>query len=80
MTPKERADRAQQITDDPVVKEALAEMEHRAIEDLIAIDPLEGDDTRRRISAERIREIRDFRHRLEMAVIKGAPAKERTIA
>lgn len=80
MTEQERAIRARQILDDPVVKDALAEMERRAVEDFIALGVDEDADRRRRIAAEHIRELRDFRKRLEMAIAIGAPKPIRGIA
>lgn len=71
---KERAQRARHILDDPVVKQALREMEQRAIEDFVVSTRWWWGDRRRRIAAEHIREVRDFKHRLEVMLL-NAPAE-----
>jgi hypothetical protein len=69
---QQRAQRAQELLDDEVLKAALVEMESRAVEEFIAASRWWWGDRRRRIAAEHVREVRDFKARLE-AVILNAP-------
>lgn len=71
MTRQERAARAQRLLEDELVKETLAEMERRAIEEFVTSTKWWWGDKRRRIAAEHIREVREFRHRLEVAAASG---------
>jgi hypothetical protein len=79
LTPKERAERARLLLDDDLIKEALAEMERRAVDDFMSATKWWAGDRRRRIAAEHLREVRDFRLRLEMTLL-GGHERKRTIA
>lgn len=80
MTPKERAERAKLLLEDDLIKDTLADMERRAVEEFMAAPRWWTGDRRRRIAAEHLREVRDFRLRLEMAMHSGASERKRSIA
>jgi len=80
MDRKQRADRARELLADDVLKAALAEMESRAVEEFIASSRWWWGDRRRRIAAEHVREVRDFRARLEAAILNEPIARMRSIA
>jgi hypothetical protein len=80
LTPKERAERARQLLDDDLLKEVLVDMERWAVENFMVATSWWTGDRRRRIAAEHLREVRDFKRRLDMA-LHGVPAdRKRTIA
>lgn len=68
---KDRADRAKQLLDDPFVQELLLELEQRAINEFIQAHRWWWGDRKRRLAAERLRVVKDFRYLLEMAVTLG---------
>lgn len=80
MDARERADRARRLLDDPMVQEALAEMEKRALDEFVNSSRWWWGDRRLRIAAEHIREVREFRHRLNMALRTGPAERIRSIA
>jgi hypothetical protein len=80
VTPKDRAEKAKFVLDDDFVKEVLAAMEQRAIEEFMAAPKWWTGDRRRRIAAEHLREVRDFKHRLEMAIHSVPIERKRSIA
>ena len=80
MNTKERADRARRLLDDPLVQDVLAEMERRAIDEFVNSSKWWWGDRRRRIAAEHIREVREFKYRLDVAVRSGPTERIRSIA
>jgi hypothetical protein len=76
---KDRADRAKQLIDDPFVKELLLEIEQRAINEFIQAHRWWWGDRKRRLAAEKLRVVREFRHLLEMAVVTGPENRIRRI-
>ena len=80
LTPKERAERAKLLLEDDLIQDTLADMERRAIEEFMAAPRWWTGDRRRRIAAEHLREVRDFRQRLEMALHAVPAERKRSIA
>jgi hypothetical protein len=80
MNAKERAQRAQALKDDPLMQEVLAEMEKKALEDFVTAAQWWWGDRRRRIAAEHIREVREFKRRLDAAVRSAPTERIRSIA
>lgn len=80
LTPRERAERAKLLLEDDLIQEAMADMERRAIEEYMLAPKWWTGDRRRRIAAEHLREVRDFKLRLEMALHSAPAERKRTIA
>jgi len=80
LTPRERAERAKLLLEDDLIQETLADMEQRAIEDFMTATSWWAGDRRRRIAAEHLREVRDFKLRLKMAMHGGPSERKRSIA
>lgn len=80
LTPRERAERAKLLLEDDLIQEVLADMERRAIEEYMIAPKWWAGDRRRRIAAEHLREVRDFRLRLDMAMHSGPSERKRSIA
>ena len=79
LTPKERAERARQLLDDELMQEVFVEMEQWAVENFM-VAPWWTGNRRRRIAAEHLREVRDFKRRLGNA-LHGVPyERKRSIA
>ena len=74
---KDRADRARQFLDDPFVQELLVELEQRAIDEFVSAHRWWWGDRKRRLAAERIRVVREFRNRIEMAIVTGPETRIR---
>jgi len=72
---KDRADRARQFLDDPFVQELLVELEQRAIDEFVNAHRWWWGDRKRRLAAERIRVVKEFRNRIEMAIVTGPEAR-----
>jgi hypothetical protein len=75
MTDEERIQRgheANRLANDPLLVEALADMERAAVDALVSAKP--GEDDLRRCLAERIRVIRGFRAALETTIAVGSQA------
>lgn len=80
MNNQQRADRARELLQDDVLKAALTEMESRAVEEFIAASRWWWGDRRRRIAAEHVREVRDFKARLEAVILQEPIQRIRSIA
>jgi hypothetical protein len=80
LTPRERAERAKLLLEDDLIQAALADMERRAVEEYMVAPKWWIGDRRRRIAAEHLREVKDFRQRLETALHSAPPERKRTIA
>jgi len=80
LTPRERAERAKLLLEDDLIQEVLADMERRAIEEYMIAPKWWAGDRRRRIAAEHLREVRDFKLRLDMAMHSGPSERKRSIA
>jgi hypothetical protein len=72
---KDRADRARQFLADPFVQDLLVELEQRAIDEFVNAHRWWWGDRKRRLAAERIRVVKEFRHRIEMAIMTGPEAR-----
>ena len=72
---KDKADRARQFLADPFVQELLVELEQRAIDEFVNAHRWWWGDRKRRLAAERIRVVREFRNRIEMAIVTGPEAR-----
>ena len=72
---KDRADRARQLLADPFVQELLVELEQRAIDEFVNAHRWWWGDRKRRLAAERIRVVKEFRNRIEMAIVTGPEAR-----
>ena len=72
---KDRADRARQFLADPFVQELLVELEQRAIDEFVTAHRWWWGDRKRRLAAERIRVVREFKNRIEMAIVTGPEAR-----
>ncbi len=72
---RERGENARRILNDPLLKEAFAAIEAKAMDDLVAAPgfSLFGDRKRRRL-ADRIRPIREVVNLLEMEIALGRQA------
>lgn len=79
LTPKERAERAKLLLEEEFVQDVLAGMERRAVEDFMMAPRWWIGDRRRRIAAEHLREVRDFKLRLELAAHSGPSDRKRSI-
>ena len=74
---KDRADRARQFLADPFVQELLVELEQRAIDEFVNAHRWWWGDRKRRLAAERIRVVKEFRNRIEMAIVTGPETRIR---
>lgn len=74
---KDRADRARQFLDDPFVQDLLVELEQRAIDEFVNAHRWWWGDRKRRLAAERIRVVKEFRNRIEMAIVTGPETRIR---
>ncbi len=78
MTPDEkirRANEAQQLMNNPFLKEALERIERQGIEDMLSAHPwARFGDRKRRLAAERVRVIRDVRASLASVIAEGQHA------
>ena len=72
---KDKADRAKQFLADPFVQELLIELEQRAIDEFVNAHRWWWGDRKRRLAAERIRVVKEFRNRIEMAIVTGSEAR-----
>jgi len=77
---RERVQRARQLLEDELLKEALAELERRAVEDFLTSARWWWGDRRRRIAAEHLREARAFRQRLTQVLLEAPPERIQGIA
>jgi hypothetical protein len=68
---KDRANRAKELLDDPFVQELLLELEQRALNEFISAHRWWWGDRKRRLAAERLRVVKDFRYLIEMAIVMG---------
>lgn len=74
---RRRASDAKRLLDEPVLREALAELENAAIEEMLSIKAAwPWADRKRRMLADRANAIRDLRNRLEIMVQAGLHAAE----
>jgi len=83
MTPterRERAQRARQILEDDLFKEAIAEMERRAVEDLATASRWWWSNRRLRMAAEHLRQVRSFRQRIAQIMLEAPPERISGIA
>ena len=74
---KDKADRARQFIEDPFVKELLLDLEQRALTEFIQAHRWWWGDRKRRLAAERLRVVRDFKYLIEMAIVTGPEARIR---
>jgi hypothetical protein len=74
---KDRADRARQFLADPFVKELLLELEQRAITEFVQAHRWWWGDRKRRLAAERLQVVRNFKYLIEMAIVTGPEARIR---
>jgi hypothetical protein len=72
---KDKADRAKAFLADPFVQELLHDLEQRAIDEFVNAHRWWWGDRKRRLAAERLQVVKNFRHRIEMAIVTGPEAR-----
>ena len=78
MTDKERrAAEARRLLDEPLLKEALAQIEQAAYRGLLAAKPTPEGDDERRVAALRINIIHELRAELHAVIVAGQQARAR---
>ena len=76
MTPEYRADKARQLLDDVVLKEAFEAIEAKALRDAMSVPFWHGPvgDRKRRRALERMNLIKELRSQLESVILDGKRA------